>query len=73
MGGPIGWPVAASHSRAAMVIASGEDRLAIGAERHGPDDPRMHQWLAEWPAGGGVPQPSLLVIAPGEDRACRPG
>ena len=51
-----------------LVPAPGEDGLAVGAERHGPDRARMLQGLAEGLAGGGVPEPRRLVIAPGEDR-----
>ena len=39
MGGPIGWPVAASQSRAVSSCAPGEDGLAVGAERHGRYQP----------------------------------
>ena len=110
-GGPTGRPVAASHSRAVLSLAPGEDRLAVGAERHRdhdrPDAPWAGRWAGRWrrptaapscrrlpvrsvlpsglnatrshrarmlhgwaegPAGGGVPQPRRLVIAPGEDR-----
>ncbi len=67
-GSPSGRPVAASHSRAVLSSAPGEDRLAVGAERHGEHPVRMLHGLAEWPAGGGVPQPRRLVTAPGEDR-----
>ena len=61
-------PVAASHSRAVLSQAPGEDRLAVRAERHGHHRARMLQGLADGPAGGGVPEPRRLVLAPGEDR-----
>ena len=39
-----------------------------GLNATAPDRARMLQGLAEGPAGGGVPQPRRLVLAPGEDR-----
>ena len=44
-----------------LVPAPGEDRLAVGAERHGMDIAECTSGLAEGPAGGGVPQPRRLV------------
>ena len=68
IGGPIGWPVAASHNRAVpsrepvrIVLPSG-----LNATEKTPP-PKCAQRWADRLAGGGVPLPRRLVIAPGED------
>ena len=63
----MGRPVATSHSRA-VVRRPGEDRLTVGAERHGSRPARMLDRLADGLAGGGIPQPHRLTIGRGEDR-----
>ena len=40
-----------------LVLAAGQDRLAVRAERHGPDRGPMRQRLAHRLAGGDVPEP----------------
>ena len=62
----MGWPVAASQSRAVLSCAPGEHGLAVGAERHGLDRALMRQGEAEGPARRRVPEPRRLVLAPGE-------
>ena len=69
----MGWPVAASQSRAVLSSLPVSDGLAVGAERHGPDPALMRQRLAEGLAGRRVPEPRRLVAAPGERRSCRRG
>src|SRR5262249_35933502 len=62
------------HGRARSVVsgprpprtAAGEDRFAVGAERHGFDPPLIRQWLAELPPGRDVPEPRRPVIVHSE-------
>ena len=51
MGWPMGLPVGGVPEPRRLVIAPGEDGLAVGAERHGPDRALMHQGLADGLAG----------------------
>ena len=46
-GRPMGWPVAASQSRAVLSSLPVSDGLAVGAERHGSDMALMRQGWAE--------------------------
>ena len=64
MGGPIGWPVAASHSRAVLSRHPVRMVLPSGLNATDVDRVRMLQGLADGPAGGGVPQPRRLVMSP---------
>ena len=57
-GWPSGRPVAASHSRAVAIEARGQDGLAVGAERHGPDG-----------AGWAIGVPSNRPVAASQSRA----
>ena len=50
-----------------LVLAAGEDGLAVGAERHGHDRALVRQGRPDGLAGGGVPEPRRLVLAAGED------
>ena len=68
MGGPIGWPVAASQSRAVLSELPGRIVLPSGLNATEDHRARMRQGWADGPAGGGVPEPRRLVPAPGEDR-----
>ena len=43
------------------VLTAGEDRPAVGAERHGPDRALMLQGLPDPLTGGGVPQLGRVV------------
>ena len=63
----MGWPVAASQSRAERVLAPCEDRLAVGTERHRSHSVLMHEGLTDGTMGGGVPESRRLVSAPGEN------
>ena len=60
-GGPRGRPVAASHSRAVLSLPPVRIVLPSGLNATEHTAVRMLQGLAEWPAGGGVPQPRRLV------------
>src|SRR5205814_8506166 len=49
------------------IPAPGEDRLAVGAERHGTHLAGVLEDRVEAPAGGRVPEPRRAVIAAGDD------
>ena len=63
----MGWPVAASQSRAVLSQLPVSDGLAVGAERHGTDSTLMLHGRPDGLAGGRVPEPRRLVHAAGED------
>ena len=50
-----------------LVIAAGEDGLAVRAERHGRDRALVRQGRPDGPSRRRVPEPRRLVIAAGED------
>ena len=64
-GGPIGWPVSASHTRTVLSTPPETMRVAVGAERH-------TEHRSVWPvsgcadglAGVGVPHPHVLSPLP---------
>ena len=73
-GAPIGWPVAASHSRTVLSPLPEAMRVPVGAERHtGHRAGVAGQRRADRLAGGGVPQPHRLVVAAGDDARARRG
>ena len=67
-GAPIGWPVAASHTRTVLSCAAGDDARAVGAERHALHRAGVAgQRRADGLAGGRVPHPHRVVVAAGDD------
>ncbi len=61
--GRMGLPVAGVPEPHRPVAARGEEGLAVGTERHGNDRAVMHEWLADGPAGGRVPEPRRVIRA----------
>ena len=71
---PTGWPVPTSHTRTVLSQLPEAMRLAVGAERHAGHRVRVAgQRRADRLAGVGVPHPHRLVVAAGDDAACRRG
>ena len=66
-GDPIGWPVAASQSRAVLSLHPVRTVLPSGLNATRMTAPRWCRGLADGPAGGGVPEPRRAVVAAGED------
>ena len=60
-GRPMGWPVAASQSRAVPSPLAVRSGLPSGLNATDADRALMHEGLADGPMGGGVPEPCRLV------------